>query len=97
MLTQARRGDGKRLDVGPGAYATRTVLKKRGNSASVRIPKHMLESVRLGMNGAVELREESGRIVIEPLNRRDVQLAELLEGITKEPPSRKRCWTSGRQ
>jgi antitoxin MazE len=30
------------------------------------------------------LREESSRVIIEPLNRRDFQLAELLEGITNE-------------
>jgi antitoxin MazE len=38
----------------------------------------------LDVDDPVDLREESGRIVIEPLNRRDFQLAELLEGITKE-------------
>jgi len=36
------------------------------------------------MDDTVELREESARIVIERLDRRDFQLAELLEGITKE-------------
>jgi antitoxin MazE len=62
----------------------RAVVKKWGNSASVRIPKNILKLVRLDVDDPVDLREESGRIVIEPLNRRDFQLAELLEGITKE-------------
>jgi len=62
----------------------RAVVKKWGNSAAVRIPKNILELVRLDMDDPVDLREESGRIVIEPLKRRDFQLAELLEGITKE-------------
>jgi len=61
----------------------RAVVKKWGNSASVRIPKHMLESVRLGMDDTVELREESGRIVIEPLERKEFKL-ELLRGVTKK-------------
>jgi antitoxin MazE len=62
----------------------RAVVKKWGNSASVRIPKHLLESVRLGVDDAVELREESGRIVIEPLERKEFKLDELLKGVTKE-------------
>jgi antitoxin MazE len=62
----------------------RAVVKKWGNSASVRIPKHLLESVRLGVNNTFELREESGRIVIEPLERKEFKLDELLRAITKK-------------
>jgi antitoxin MazE len=62
----------------------RAVVKKWGNSASVRIPKHLLESVRLGVDDTFELREESGRIVIEPLERKEFKLDELLRGITKK-------------
>jgi len=62
----------------------RAVVKKWGNSASVRIPKHMLESVRLVIDDTVELREESGRIVIEPLERKEFKLDELLRGVTKK-------------
>jgi antitoxin MazE len=63
--------------------AMRAVVKKWGNSASVRIPKIILRSVRIGVDDAVELREESGRIVIEPLQRIEFVLAELLDGITR--------------
>jgi antitoxin MazE len=35
------------------------------------------------VDDAVELREESGRIVIEPLQRIEFVLAELLDGITR--------------
>jgi len=62
----------------------RAVVKKWGNSASVRIPKHILKSARLNVDDAVELREESGRIVIEPLQRKEYSLAELLAGITRK-------------
>ncbi len=62
----------------------RAVVKKWGNSASVRIPKNILKSVRLNVDAPVELREESGRIVIEPLQRKDFELAELLDGITRK-------------
>ena len=62
----------------------RAVVKKWGNSASVRIPKHILKSVRLCVDDTVELREESGRIVIEPLARKEFKLEELLKGVTRE-------------
>jgi antitoxin MazE len=64
----------------------RAVVRKWGNSASVRIPKHILESVRLGVDDSVELREESGRIVIEPLAlaRKEFKLDELLMRVTKQ-------------
>ncbi len=41
----------------------RAVVKKWGNSASVRIPKNILKLVRLDVDDPVDLREESGRIV----------------------------------
>ena len=50
----------------------------------MRIPKHLLESVLLGVDDTFELREESGRIVIEPLERKEFKLDELLRGITKK-------------
>jgi antitoxin component of MazEF toxin-antitoxin module len=36
------------------------------------------------MDDPVDLGEESSRIIVEPLNRRGFQLAELLDGITNE-------------
>lgn len=62
----------------------RTVVKKWGNSASVRIPTQLMKAARLKIDEAVDLREESGRIVIEPVRRKEYGLAELLEGITRE-------------
>jgi antitoxin MazE len=64
--------------------AMRAVVKKWGNSASVRIPRRMLEPVRLGVDDTVKFREESGRIVIEPPERKEFKLDELLRGITKK-------------
>jgi antitoxin MazE len=58
----------------------RTVIKKWGNSASVRIPAAIMQAARLQLNEAVDVREESGRIVIEPAQRKEYDLAELLEG-----------------
>lgn len=42
-------------------------IKKWGNSASIRIPAAILEAARLGVEATVDIREEGGRIVIEPL------------------------------
>ena len=62
----------------------RAVVKKWGNSASVRIPKNILRAVRMEIDDVVELREDSGRIVIQPTQRKEFELAELLKGITRQ-------------
>ena len=62
----------------------RTVIKKWGNSASVRIPAAIMQAARLNLDEAVDVREESGRIVIEPAQRKEYDLTELVKGITRE-------------
>lgn len=62
----------------------RGVVRKWGNSASVRIPAAIMEAAHLSLDTAVDIREEGGRVVIEPLNRPDFDLDELLDGITDE-------------
>jgi antitoxin MazE len=62
----------------------RAVVKKWGNSASVRIPVAVLQAAHLDLDEPVDVREESGRIVIEPLRRKEYDLAELLKGITRK-------------
>ena len=62
----------------------RAVVKKWGNSASVRIPVAVLEAAHLDLDEPVDVREESGRIVIEPVRRKEYDLAELLKGITRK-------------
>jgi len=60
------------------------LVKKWGNSASVRIPVAVLQAAHLDLDEPVDVREESGRIIIEPLRRKEYVLAELVEGITRE-------------
>lgn len=43
----------------------RTVVKRRGNSASIRIPSRVLKAARIEIGDAVDVREERGRIVVE--------------------------------
>jgi antitoxin MazE len=61
----------------------RAMVKKWGNSASVRIPASVMEAARLEINEPVDVREESGRIVIEPVRHKEYNLPELLKGITR--------------
>ena len=62
----------------------KAAIKKWGNSAAVRIPASVLQTARLEVDEAVEVREESGRIVIEPVRRKEYSLAELVKGITEK-------------
>ncbi len=62
----------------------RTMVKKWGNSASVRIPAAVMQAAHLDLDEAVDVREESGRIVIEPAQRKEYDLAELVNQITVE-------------
>jgi len=62
----------------------RTVVRKWGNSASVRIPAAVMQAAHLDLDEAVDVREESGRIVIEPAQRKEYDLAELVKQITVE-------------
>ena len=62
----------------------RTVVKKWGNSASVRIPAAIMQAAHLRLDEAVDVREESGRIVIEAVQCKEYDLAELVKEITRE-------------
>jgi antitoxin component of MazEF toxin-antitoxin module len=45
-------------------------VKKWGNSAAVRIPAAVLEAAHVALEQVVDVREEAGRIVIEPVRTR---------------------------
>lgn len=62
----------------------KAVVKKWGNSASVRIPSAVLHAAKLRLEDSVDVREESGRIIIEPAPRKEYDLSELLKKITPE-------------
>lgn len=62
----------------------KVVVKKWGNSASVRIPAAVMEAARLHLDQPVDVREEAGRIVIEPIREGAYDLATLVAGITEE-------------
>ena len=59
------------------------IVKKWGNSAAVRIPASVMAAAHVVLDQPVEVREEQGRIIIEPVRRKQFKLEELLSGITK--------------
>ncbi|MBZ5661756.1 MAG: PbsX family transcriptional regulator [Acidobacteriia bacterium] len=62
----------------------RGTVKKWGNSAAVRIPASVMHATRLVLDEAVDVREEAGRIVIEPVRKKSYNLDELLKAITSK-------------
>lgn len=58
------------------------VVKKWGNSAAVRIPASVMAAAHIALDQTVEVREEQGRIVIDPVCRKAHKLEELLGCIT---------------
>ncbi len=61
----------------------RVQVKKWGNSASVRIPASIMAAAALHIDQEVEVREEDGRIVIDPVVR-SYDLDELLAKMTPD-------------
>ena len=57
-------------------------VKKWGNSAAVRIPSAVLEAAQVQMDQQVDVREEEGRIIIEPLRPVRYDIDSLVAGIT---------------
>ena len=62
----------------------RVIVKKWGNSASVRIPVAIMQAANLSLDEIVDVREEGGRVVIEPVSPGEYGLTRLLMGITKK-------------
>jgi antitoxin MazE len=62
----------------------KVAVKKWGNSAAVRIPAVVLAATRLEIDEEVDIREEAGRIVIEPVRQKVYNLDELVQGINRD-------------
>jgi antitoxin MazE len=62
----------------------RVQVKKWGNSASVRIPASVLAAADLRVDQEVDIREEDGRVVIEPVLAPSYSLDALLAGMTPD-------------
>ncbi len=62
----------------------RSVIKKWGNSASRCILSSVMEAARLKIDDSVEIREEAGRIVIDPIRKPEYDLSRMIIEITPE-------------
>lgn len=60
------------------------LIKKWGNSASVRIPATVMAAASISVDQAVDVREENGRIIIEPIRAPGYDLVDLLARMTPE-------------
>lgn len=60
------------------------LVKKWGNSASVRIPATVMAAASISVDQAVDVREENGRIIIEPIRAPTFELSDLLARMTPE-------------
>lgn len=57
-------------------------IRKWGNSAAVRIPATIMAAAHICLDQVVDVHEEQGRIIIEPVHRKVYKLDELLGAIT---------------
>lgn len=62
----------------------RVMVRKWGNSAAIRIPTAVMEAGKLRLDSLVDIREEKGCVVIEPVREVGLTLDELVSGITPE-------------
>jgi len=62
----------------------RVTIRKWGNGASVRIPASVMKSAKVSLDQQVDVREERGRIVIEPVRASAFDATALIAGITEE-------------
>lgn len=79
----------------------RLQVKKWGNSASVRIPASIMAAAALHIDQMVEIREDQGRIVIEPVLAPEYDLDDLLDRMSSAtfpdqidfgPPAGEEVW-----
>ncbi len=77
------------------------VVKKWGNSAAVRIPASVMAAASLNLDQIVDIREEGGRIVIEPIKGEPYELDALINQMRSEtfpedidfgPPQGRETW-----
>ena len=59
-------------------------VKKWGNSASVRIPASVMAATKLTLDQVVDVREDGGRIIIEPVQAPAYDLDEMLDQMSAD-------------
>lgn len=96
-----QRGSLRIVNVDTWEIAMRVQVKKWGNSASVRIPASIMAAAALRVDQEVEVREDEGRVIIEPVTAPKYDLDTLLAAMTPDtfhdlvdwgPPVGKEIW-----
>ncbi|GAB4239383.1 MAG: AbrB/MazE/SpoVT family DNA-binding domain-containing protein [Stanieria sp.] len=59
-------------------------IAKWGNSLGIRIPKHLLEQIKLQEGDEIEISATEDRLIVTPVKRIKYSLEELLEGMGEE-------------
>jgi len=75
-------------------------IGKWGNSLGIRLPKHVLESLHLGVKDLVSCSLEDGKLILKPLSHRNkytlqqllAQVQEPSEEVTWGKPEGKEVW-----
>jgi antitoxin MazE len=67
-----------------GGLGMKVIVKKWGNSASVRIPASVMAAANISLDQPVEVREEHGRVIIDPIRPPAYDIASLIAAITDE-------------
>ena len=60
------------------------LVKKWDNSPAIKIPAAIMEAANLHLDDSVNIREEAGCIIIQPVQQPEFALADLLAGITDD-------------
>ena len=63
---------------------TQVIIKKWGNSLSVRLPSAIVKAASLNVDDVVELSVKDGAITIVPVKTKEYSLDALMAGVTKE-------------
>lgn len=61
----------------------KTKVQKWGNSLAVRIPRAFVKEARLAYGTPVDLTVDKGKIVIQPQEKEEYRLDDLLKGVTR--------------
>ena len=70
----------------------KTNVAKWGNSLAVRLPRHVAEEMHLGAGSPVDIKVESGVLVLRPARLR-YELGDLLVGLS--PKAMRAAWKWG--
>ena len=60
-------------------------IGKWGNSLGIRLPKHVLQSLHLGVKDLVSCSLEDGKLILKPLSHRNKYTLEQLLAQVQEP------------